>query len=941
MKALKALLAVLLLLLLVGGVPALLIAWSDPLSLLGVNWSTALLRPDDGTILLGVLSTAGWVAWLILAVTLAAEVVSHLSRQRIRVHLPGIDWLQPVVGALVAMALTPVLTSQAEEPAEPAVTHAPLSVEKTPDRAVLPMREAEPPTREYVVQAGDELWGVAERELGDGSKWRSITHCNQSVDIDTPLIPGRTLHLPATGARAVTTAAPSPPRIVVEDNDTLWDLAAEHLDDPQRWPELFDANRAIITDPDEIDIGWSLTLPPSRTESSSSTVTHTATEPAAPAVEPEDPDSPSSFPPSSLEAASPDSSTPPDIEGSTPASATEVPSSDPSFSTGTEVVDSAATATGSPGVRTESAPQTSPSGLMRATALPAQLPDAGEVVQADSFSSSRGLLGPIGAVLAASLVAGVAARRRFQQVHRTVGTRFTTLTPALQRFFSALVHESRTQPVTTSQMGAAAVVVGWNETSDVVVDLEVERCTIICGTAQDSTGMTAAILTSLLCAEWSASVDVVAVQSCDSWNDVLDDPSLSEEDDMGDALARLQRLCAERRLQLGHEELTEVRADADRADVWNPVVFIFCAPLHPAHLDRIHDCLSLGHVGVSVVAVMHDVRSQATLVTSNSTSLIVESETRAQLTNGEPFQPQLLDKPARHAVLSLFAAAMDERTEPAPWWRSEGAVATSNSPHPAMEPIEDGAMTVWSKHPEHPTLLLLGPVDLLGARGAIPSRAVNQCMEYCAWLLTHPGSSPSAMVRDLLVAETTRRSNMSRLRSWLGSDDSGSAYLPDAYSGKISLSPSVTSDWERFQTLLAGGVNTSSTPLLREALSLVRGQPLEGVAFQWPWTSQWSADMSAMITDAAIVLSDRYMTQEKNDDALWAISQGKLAAPEDEALAVRRIQLTARTGGRADVESAVTQLTRAFRATNRDLSTESIQRIQHALHIAVSRTPQR
>ncbi len=57
--------------------------------------------------------------------------------------------------------------------------------------------------------------------------------------------------------------------VTVEAGDTLWGIADEHLDNPQRWPEVFDLNEGILqptghalTDPDQIDIGWTLTLPP-------------------------------------------------------------------------------------------------------------------------------------------------------------------------------------------------------------------------------------------------------------------------------------------------------------------------------------------------------------------------------------------------------------------------------------------------------------------------------------------------------------------------------------------------------------------------------------------------------------------------------------------------------------------------------------------------------
>ena len=68
----------------------------------------------------------------------------------------------------------------------------------------------------------------------------------------------------------------------------------------------------------------------------------------------------------------------------------------------------------------------------------------------------------------------------------------------------------------------------------------------------------------------------------------------------------------------------------------------------------------------------------------------------------------------------------------------------------------------------HPVIRLLGPVDLIGAAGPTPPRAAKQCLEYCAWLLEHPGTSAQEMALALAVAEGTRRSNMSRLRELAG-----------------------------------------------------------------------------------------------------------------------------------------------------------------------------
>lgn len=876
MRVLKALGALLLLIALIAGVPALLLTWGSPLALLDVDWSTAMLRPDTGVVILGVLSLFGWLAWLGLSAATVLELVSQASHHRWRVRLPGISRLQPVVGGLVAMAITPLATTHAQEPPPTVAAHAPIAVVAQQPTRHQPTAAA-PDVWEYTVLPGDELWGVAERELGSGSRWRAIIACNPVMTPDSQLVPGEIIRLPLARAASASPGPDDVIRITVREGDTLWDLAHEHLGDPKRWPEIFEANRDVIADADEIDIGWELTIPqPPR-------------QPASEPVESIVP-TPLDLEPIDLEPPLPDGpvvihATPPQ-----PPPPTSVP----------------------PGSTTQEAT------------------DPGPVLE---------VLGPVGGVLAAGLVAGIAARRRAQLLRRGVGRRIPILPPQVQRFFSALVARAPESVDEQPALQPTSVVLGWNDLGDVHVDVEREGCTLLVGSDEDTAGMAATVLTSLLSAEWSTGVEVVAVQPQDDWSSALDDPRLTTEPILDDALHHLTRVSARRRLHLGHDDLGATRADQNRADVWTPLVFVFCTQVHRGHLDRIHDSLSLGKVGVSVVAAV----AAAPRDGSPADGLVViESGTRASLGNtGVVFQPQLLTQPARHAVTSLFIAALDEADQPAPWWSDDERV-----PHPtvtvlpkkAEEPLKDDAMPTWSPPPDHPVLLLLGPVELIHARGTTPLRAVGQCMEYCAWLLMHPGSTPMAMVQDLLVAEGTRRSNMSRLRTWLGDDAHGNPYLPDAYSGHIALAPTVTSDWERFQSVLAGGVNRSSTPLLKEALSLVRGRPLEGVTFQWPWVAGWLGDMLSMITDAATVLADRCLTEADPVGALWAIDQGLRATGEDETLTVRRIQALAAMGNRTEVEATVTRLTRAARAENRDLTPDSVRRIQQALHAGIPTT---
>ena len=138
------------------------------------------------------------------------------------------------------------------------------------------------------VKRGDTLWDIAEHHLGDPLRYTEIRDLNlgrtqpdgrQLRDADW-ILPGWVLLLPADAAD-VEHAVPvghAPPAaaigmaddvtVVVKPGDTLWDIAAEHLGDGHRYPEIADLSRGVtqndgghLTDPDLIRPGWVLRLP--------------------------------------------------------------------------------------------------------------------------------------------------------------------------------------------------------------------------------------------------------------------------------------------------------------------------------------------------------------------------------------------------------------------------------------------------------------------------------------------------------------------------------------------------------------------------------------------------------------------------------------------------------------------------------------------------------
>src|SRR5918997_1826891 len=161
---------------------------------------------------------------------------------------------------------------------------------------------------------------------------------------------------------------------------------------------------------------------------------------------------------------------------------------------------------------------------------------------------------------------------------------------------------------------------------------------------------------------------------------------------------------------------------------------------------------------------------------------------------------------------------------------------------------------------------------------------------------------------------------MSRLRSWLGDSPDGEAYLPDAYTGRISLHPAVSSDWQQLQLLTVGGVNRTGDDRLRAALDLVRGAPLADAApGQWHWAEELRTDMISAVRDIGVELAGRALSEHDIDLARWAAARALVAAPGDELLMVARIRTEHQAGNRPEVERLTLQLAAHARQLGVDL----------------------
>jgi hypothetical protein len=247
-----------------------------------------------------------------------------------------------------------------------------------------------------------------------------------------------------------------------------------------------------------------------------------------------------------------------------------------------------------------------------------------------------------------------------------------------------------------------------------------------------------------------------------------------------------------------------------------------------------------------------------------------------------------------------------------------------------------------------PLIRVLGPVDIIGAKGSADSKHLRTVTEIAAWLVLHPGLDHHALDEAIwpgrTVSRQTRNPWISRLRALLGSAPDGSKYLPSIATtsdARYRLAEPVTSDWQQFQELTAKGLAATgdhADDLLRAALDLVRGRPFSAVPpRRYVWAEHLAQDMIAAVVDAAATLGERRLAVADPRGALWATTKGLDVAPEVEHL--HRIQFRAHhaLGDREGLERAAAQLEQLCDELGSDMEEATVELLRSLLAAAASR----
>ncbi|MER6377513.1 hypothetical protein ABT255_56885 [Streptomyces mirabilis] len=461
LTVLRAVLSLLVLAAAVAGLP-LLLAWATP-----VVWAAShddlthlLDRQDTGGAFLLLLIAVGWAGWAQFTFCALRELLAQLrgrtwhaprglgaSHRAAAVLIGSILVLLPTGSALATPASAIPAQSAPRLPQQAA--HA-----STPDHAAAASSQKADPGSTYTVQdsrPAESLWSIAERQLGDGERWREIAALNegrtmadgQVFKANSFLQPGWQLEMPdaARSARGVRTqlvdgagtAAGESERVVtVRSGDYLSKIAEEELGDGNQWPELFEASRGkpqpdglpTISDPDVVYAGQQVTVPGAQPEQH---------DPSQPSEHGDAESSPQSAPPVTQKpdgeqkpgADTGDAPAPAPIHTTAPTSESPAPST-PTGQPGQEQGALSTTASATPRPSISASPSAaSPSVSAKPSGSAASSPattasEAPAPATASSPLNLRTVLGA-GALLAAAVTGALALRRTLQRRRRRPG----------------------------------------------------------------------------------------------------------------------------------------------------------------------------------------------------------------------------------------------------------------------------------------------------------------------------------------------------------------------------------------------------------------------------------------------------------------------------------------------------------------------------------------
>ncbi len=943
--------ALLLLAALLAGIPAglLAVAGLPPLpsalpsldDLLGT-----LTRPDDGTLLVAVLTWVGWIGWATLAASIIVEIPAAVRGVRAP-RLPALAPQQRIAAGLVAAAallFTGGTASLATGPQPAQAGPAPAEAAAAPSEEMPAPRGDKQVPRAHIVERGDTLWDIAEHHLGNGLRYRELYE------------------------------------------------VSKHTTQP---------DGRQMTDPDLIYPGWKITVPEDDERPDSSDKPASA-QGADDSVGTDDREHPSRH-------SNPTSQTIPAPAGSASADRLRTPTvtpspaePDPVTTAPTQPAEARALSDIADAEDEDDSPVDPFTvggigavlaggllfylGAQRARQHRHRKPGQRIALPADDAARMEDELRG---------VQDVAAFDRVNRALRTVAARCavtgTPLPPVrLARLVGGQLELYLAEPAefpapflptaspTLWVLDADGDILDTEQADDypapypslvtigqdldgglVLINLEQAGALSIDGDDAGKEEVLAAIAAELATCLWGDDARVTVVGAVTELTSVLDSGRIRDLEGTDQSLDHLltemsNRAAADRSVlaDVGTASLSMARATGVAEGTWAPEVLFIARPITDVQRDRLAQLID-----AQPRAAIAAVTTAGPPLTEWTIHLHPGEGGHAVLDPlGLALAPQRLGSQDHARLVDLLAATHAEpTTAPQPWHVAGTAgpcladTAAGPDSMPSDEPPDPSAghatasmsadavrSAETGEESAAPLVAVLGPVEIQHAQALSEPTKRAQLTALAAFLAMNPGATRDAVDEAMWpgrqVSMATRNTAMAKLRNWLGTDPDGNDYLPRAATDGYRLHPSVRTDWHMFAELLPNGPATAPTGNLVAALELVRDQPFKGVnPRRYIWAERIQQQMIAAIGDVADELASRALDAGDYRLALKAVMTGLVAEPGSEQLWRHRLRAHHAAGDPIALERAADQLTALADELGGELEDETLELLRELL----------
>ena len=866
--------------------------------------------PDQA--LIDALAVVVWLTWAVLVASIAVEVPAALAGRRApRLPLAGI--FQPVTGRLVAAVIVATL-SFAPRPAQ-------------------------------VTALGSLGGGLSTLSGRQPVATLVLTGATQPLSATSK--PATTALATTGDATASTNLSRT---YVVQRGDTLWGIAERQLGDPLDWSEIYQLNEGraqpdgrALTDPHWIYPGWTLVLPPTALRLAGG---HGAGDTSVPARHPSVPTSTTS--PmrgnGTRGAGSRVRIGPVSAPASSSTTSTEARHETPSSSAPGRTSESKRSGDAEGSAQTATAPTRAPIapigfGLLGAGLLgvlvrlrrvqqrhrrfgrriPLPTGDLAQVEQALAASRDpdapwfvdralrllTGLLrdtGPVPAILGAVL--RPETLELMLDGEAAAPAPFTNAAP--DRWLLARDDETTRIALADAKDALAAlpclVTIGADAEGVVLLNLDAGGRVALDGDPVVATELATAIALELASAPWNETLELIDIgvgteqvgrgrcTTASSIDEVL--PLLR---------AHLKSVRSE------HIDGVTMAPSLVATEPRTHLVLISTRPISPAEQASLTDEIGdPGQVGIAIVAPGSLQEASWRLVATADGQLEVPPLSR----HVQAQRVSTTHLAGIAALLGLAARRGDVARDTPPY----ATIASTGSPLTGEVPKLEVPTTVLLKgesvapraqETPLPTVEVgvLGPFEIRGIAAA-PQR--SKATELIAWLVLHNRHGSTDEVATALwpmgASEGSRHNVIWDARRALGEDADGSSLLVSE--GGLKLSPLVTSDWAHFREL----AGCDDRDMRVAALSLVRGKPFGDVDWPWSTVEGLAATMEAEVCDLASAIGEQSLLDGDASLAAHAAEQGILASPYDERLYRLLMRASDALGNPAGIRSAMGRL---------------------------------